>query len=377
MKFSTLIVIFLILFIKIDVNAQIEKKAITFSINANLVLTGEGNDYLFSTIKGIVADKAGNIFVADDKQGKILVFDKKGRFLKSFGSTGRGPGQFTEVTTMTMLPTNELLIFDYYQLRFTKYSTEGEVILSKAVKNDIRPVRMEYIPNEGIGLYYRNLEAKSGGVHPKHDFLLHLFDDELNELNEHYVPVSHTINISQPFERYFEGGIYRGIFAASDSILTVAPFFFRGKLLQYRNEDLSSLKNTLNGYVETEQPYKLYDNYEDVIGKGLITNSRVYGKLHGIMNNESLAIFNLSDGNYLFIGLLSIDGKQELSVQIFDAKQGEILAYGTINNLEAGLLKNGFYQRVQFYWMDDKDQLYVIVSSENGDYVIRGNLIAD
>ncbi|MDR9419933.1 6-bladed beta-propeller [Gracilimonas sp.] len=336
----------------------------------NLKLSEDTGNYFFSEISAVVSNSKGDIYIADGKQSKILVFDKSGSFKFSFGRAGRGPGEFTEVTSMTLLPDDEILIFDYFQFRFTKYDAEGNLIATKVIEKEIKPNYMRHVPGKGIVLFYRSLDALRGEVNHNEDYLIHIFDEDLNEIESELVPVSHTIDTSQPFELFFVGGVFTSSFTTTDSTLTLAPFFYRGKVLQYSLET-NKLKRVFNGYTATSKTYVEYDNYKDVLGKGMIANSAVYGKLHGIMNNESMGIFKKSNGDYLHISLLSIEDKQHLYTQLFDEDTGELKARGPVTNLEAGLLDNGFYQRVLFYWMDQKDQLYVIVMGQNGDYLLR------
>ena len=49
-------------------------------------------------------DSAGNIYVADGigANNRIAKFDKDGRFIRQWGSTGTGPGQFNGVKALAI-----------------------------------------------------------------------------------------------------------------------------------------------------------------------------------------------------------------------------------------------------------------------------------
>ena len=49
------------------------------------------SDYLFSSIRAITADDAGNIYVLDMKENHILAFDSAGQHLRTFGRQDRDP----------------------------------------------------------------------------------------------------------------------------------------------------------------------------------------------------------------------------------------------------------------------------------------------
>src|SRR5688572_22228889 len=55
----------------------------------------EGRDeYTFGRVSGVVADKAGRIYVADGSANEVRVFGADGRFVHRIGRAGQGPGEF-------------------------------------------------------------------------------------------------------------------------------------------------------------------------------------------------------------------------------------------------------------------------------------------
>jgi hypothetical protein len=88
--------------------------------------TSEG-DYLFSSIRAITVDDAGNIYVLDMKENHILAFDNTGKHLRTFGRTGQGPGEFSTALTMGLTNRNVIVIEDLRN-RLVYFSTEGEHI---------------------------------------------------------------------------------------------------------------------------------------------------------------------------------------------------------------------------------------------------------
>lgn len=347
-----------------------------FVFNKTLTLGDKPqNDIIFGLPYAVLSDSERNIIVSDNKQGVIRVFDSSGKFISNIGRTGRGPGEFLQISSLTLLPNDELLVFDFFQKRFTKFSMKGEVLDTYLLpKNEyMKPDIMKHIKNVGILTFYRSLEGSRAQVSPDKDFLIHILSEDLETIKHEFVPISETVDISSNFEKYFEGGMFHGLFTVTDTTVTLAPFFYRGKILQYHKKNNWQLTNTFNGYVETNRTYEPYDNPREIMGKGKVSNTKLYGPLGGFMKNESLGIFQKQNGDYLYLGLLEIDGKQRLYVNLFD-EDGELKAHGRVTNLHPGIQENDFYRRMRFYWMDDQDQLYVIDGAEDGFYVYRGTI---
>jgi hypothetical protein len=88
--------------------------------------TGEG-DYLFSQIRSIAVDDAGNIYVLDSKEKHVLVLDGSGAHLRTFGRAGQGPGEFRSPLTLGLTNRDEIVIEDI-RSHLAYFSTLGEHI---------------------------------------------------------------------------------------------------------------------------------------------------------------------------------------------------------------------------------------------------------
>ena len=87
--------------------------------------TGVRGD-LFVRPTDVAWDAAGNIFVADGYgNSRVAKFDKNGRFLKSFGSRGSGPGQFNLLHTMATDAQGNVYVGDRNNRRIQVFDNEG------------------------------------------------------------------------------------------------------------------------------------------------------------------------------------------------------------------------------------------------------------
>jgi hypothetical protein len=75
-------------------------------------------------------DAQDRIYISDDSDLSVKVFDSQGKFLRSFGRKGSGPGEFEAIREMVILPDGRLLVTDDLQRRSSFFSPEGQFLSS-------------------------------------------------------------------------------------------------------------------------------------------------------------------------------------------------------------------------------------------------------
>jgi len=77
-----------------------------------------------------IADGRGNIYIEDDSDMAIKVFDAQGKYLRTIGRKGSGPGEFGRIADMAILPDGRLLVTDFETRRTSFFSPEGQFLSS-------------------------------------------------------------------------------------------------------------------------------------------------------------------------------------------------------------------------------------------------------
>jgi hypothetical protein len=110
-------------------------------------------------IRALQADAGGNIYVLDSKIGQVKVYDSDGRYLRTFGKKGQGPGELQSPGRMVMTADGNLCFLDLGNNRVSVFSPEGKC-LKETPLIKWRPFR--FIPDSKGSGYGDILDFKDG-----------------------------------------------------------------------------------------------------------------------------------------------------------------------------------------------------------------------
>jgi len=82
----------------------------------------------FQDTHGIAVDSSGNIYISSHQDQEVAKFDKNYNFIKRFGSSGSGNGQFNGVLEMAVGPNNRLYVVDHSNHRVQIFDLEGNFV---------------------------------------------------------------------------------------------------------------------------------------------------------------------------------------------------------------------------------------------------------
>lgn len=107
-------------------------------------------DYLLAGVTDVVRLESGQIVVADQASSDLRWFSEAGAFVRRTGRAGEGPGDFTGLDFVDVLPGDSVVAYDRWLARIQVFGPEGR--LARGVS--VRPLteRREARPGAAVGL---------------------------------------------------------------------------------------------------------------------------------------------------------------------------------------------------------------------------------
>jgi hypothetical protein len=103
---------------------------ISFELEEDLSIGNEEDEnYLFYRVGDIQVDTDGNIYVLDRGNHRLQVFDKDGKYLRTIGKKGQGPGEFNAPRGLQLDDeTGNIFVADYRSMTIIIFEKEGKYI---------------------------------------------------------------------------------------------------------------------------------------------------------------------------------------------------------------------------------------------------------
>lgn len=102
------------------------ERTVTFVEELSIGSEDQEGNINFYDPGNFVVDQAENIYLADEQDQTIKIFDPQGKYIRSIGTKGQGPGEFERIGYMAFLPDERLLVQDYQNRRTSVISRTGE-----------------------------------------------------------------------------------------------------------------------------------------------------------------------------------------------------------------------------------------------------------
>jgi hypothetical protein len=125
-------------------------KGDVFSLKEELSIGGANakESQMLAEVESLAVDEAGTIYALDRKDLCVKVYDRSGKFLRSIGRKGEGPGEFTRPYGVAIDKKNRYLVVQDVRIGLVVFNYEGKFI--KNVQNDdLKPVQKALFDSHG------------------------------------------------------------------------------------------------------------------------------------------------------------------------------------------------------------------------------------
>lgn len=110
---------------------------------------------MFSGVRAIAFDRSDNLYVLDQQNFRVAVFDARGRFVRSIGRRGQGPGELQAPLGLAVTATGQVVVSDLANRAFVVYSATGEHVRNVPFSSDIGMLDLR------SGIHF---DSRSGGI---------------------------------------------------------------------------------------------------------------------------------------------------------------------------------------------------------------------
>lgn len=122
---------------------RIENRILALDEDLSIGQDGEKPEYVFSRIGGLAVDGQGNIYAVDTREATVRVFDRDGRYIRTIGRKGQGPGETQYPIFIQTTAQGELAVYDYSAARMLFYSLDGTYLRQKATSRPMLPLGLD------------------------------------------------------------------------------------------------------------------------------------------------------------------------------------------------------------------------------------------
>lgn len=96
----------------------------------------------FNSPADLAVDADGKIYIADSRNQRIQVFDREGRYIRTIGRKGQGPGEFMATHSIDFDSEGRLHVLDSSQGRIQAFTPKGELVRTVPIsKLGVRQMR--------------------------------------------------------------------------------------------------------------------------------------------------------------------------------------------------------------------------------------------
>ncbi|MCD4818794.1 MAG: 6-bladed beta-propeller [Candidatus Cloacimonetes bacterium] len=117
-------------------NSDIEFSEITLESELIIDLDEiDEDEHFFKSLNFVTENNEGEIFITDNSKDEISVFSYDGKYKKSFGSNGKGPGEFDDIGNIAFFQNGDMIVSDIGNYRYQVLDKNGNFLYSNKENN--------------------------------------------------------------------------------------------------------------------------------------------------------------------------------------------------------------------------------------------------
>lgn len=109
----------------------------------------------FGEVRAIAIGNGDALYVYDGSSQEIRMFDSTGRFLRTIGRTGSGPGEYRDVTALAIHANGDLLVRDPVLQHIHRYSPTGTPVTSWRLPSGLYDANS--LTTDAVGVVYATI----------------------------------------------------------------------------------------------------------------------------------------------------------------------------------------------------------------------------
>lgn len=360
--------VFILFFTNSGFVSKFEPVKLSLSFDESFVIgenTGVDARYFLASPYHIRTDNQQEIYIAEGLQKTIMVFGADGKYLRSIGRSGNGPGEFPSGPRFILNNEDEIVALDPESQIVTWFSKQGK-ILSEYAPSHSGMVWSEKFFQTAEGDYIMLKKPRDiGDDDPQNyrNYVFHhyskTFENHINSFGEfeQLVPKADSKFVNMISNRLNGGNFVK----TEGNRFLYAPGIYDGKIYGFeKTMGEWNLANTFNGHINWDEAIVLNT---DENGSMSITTYGEEGQQQsgGKINSYSIGLVKMNDGKILHFSGQRMQTQDSLKtmVEVFNP-QGNLIGTGSFDEIEIESNLLAFESYNPAIWMDKKNRFYFI-----------------
>jgi len=317
-------------------------------------------NYIFSNVRAVATNSHGDVYITNTSDHTIRVFDKNGSFIRKLGGKGRGPGEFMELTSISLDVDDRVVAVDRFQDKVVRYKVNSADFESFLLpETSLATLRMaQTLPNDQMLMVYKHTEGPNSEAN-----MIHIIDRVNVEVVGRYVDAfTHFYDRNKPIEVEMSSVPRFEATNFTSSKIAISPGDYTGTIVLFDVATASTqlIGQRLSPFYE-EFSSRNRDYYKSQGLTGLITISGQNGRFDYRPQGYVLGL--VGNSKYLLQFYLMHENNLRVTYVNIYSSDGKLIANQSLNDSGIEFFDGRTYQAFPKF-LDENNNLYIYESSE-------------